>query len=72
MSPRRPVWLAPSAVQVKRSSQQPFVFSMASIQQRALNDPPLDTFIARLDLCPTQIKSHPNYQTLRSYGVIAA
>ncbi len=51
---------------------QPFVFSMASIKQRALNDHLLNTFIAKLDLCPTEIKSHPNYQTLRSYGVIAA
>jgi hypothetical protein len=32
----------------------------------------LDTFISTLGLSPTVIKSHPNYQNLRSYGVIAA
>lgn len=56
----------------QHSSQQPFVFSMASVKRRALNDHLLDTFISRLDLEPTLIKSHPNYQSLRSYGSIAA
>ncbi|MBN4003359.1 MAG: hypothetical protein HWQ58_16730 [Nostoc sp. LPT] len=53
-------------------SQKPFVFSMASVKRRALNDHLLDTFISRLGLSPTLIKSHPNYQNLRDYGVIAA
>ncbi|MBD2512311.1 transposase [Nostoc muscorum FACHB-395] len=52
--------------------QKPFVFSMASVKRRALNDHLLDTFISTLGLSPTLIKSHPNYQNLRSYGVIAA
>lgn len=52
--------------------QKPFVFSMASVKQHALNDYLLDTFISKLGLSPTLIKSHPNYQNLRSYGVIAA
>ncbi|MBN3878807.1 MAG: transposase [Nostoc sp. JL23] len=52
--------------------QKPFVFSMASVKRRALNDHLLDTFISTLGLSPTVIKSHPNYQNLRSYGVIAA
>jgi len=56
----------------QHSGQQPFVFSMASVKRRALNDHLLDTFISRLDLEPTLIKSHPNYQSLRSYGTIAA
>lgn len=51
---------------------KPFVFSMASIKRRALNDFLLDTFISRLELSPTLIKSHPNYEALRSYGIIAA
>ncbi|KAM3110773.1 hypothetical protein ACJ2PR_24735 [Phormidesmis sp. 146-33] len=51
---------------------QPFVFSMASAKRRVLNDHLLDTFISKLGLCPTVIKSHPNYQNLRSYGVITA
>lgn len=53
-------------------SQQPFVFSMASVKRRALNDHLLNTFISKLGLSPTLIKSHPNYQSLRAYGVIAA
>ena len=52
--------------------QKPFVFSMASVKRRALNDHLLDTFISTLGLSETVIKSHPNYQNLRSYGVIAA
>ena len=31
-----------------------------------------DTFISTLGLSPILIKSHPNYQDLQSYGVIAA
>ncbi|PSB48570.1 IS4 family transposase [Cyanosarcina cf. burmensis CCALA 770] len=56
----------------QHSSQQPFVFSMANVKRCALNDHLLDIFISRLDLEPTLIKSHPNYQSLRSYGTIAA
>ncbi|MEH2390261.1 MAG: hypothetical protein V7K21_00840 [Nostoc sp.] len=56
----------------QQSSQKPFVFSMASVKRRALNDYLLDTFISKLGLLPTVIKSNPNYQNLRSYGVIAA
>lgn len=56
----------------QHSGQQPFVFSMASVKRRALNDHLLDLFISRLDLEPTLIKSHPNFQNLRSYGTIAA
>ncbi|MCY7323857.1 MAG: IS4 family transposase, partial [Phormidesmis sp. CAN_BIN36] len=59
-------------VHQQQLSNQPFVFSMASVKRRALNDHLLDTFISRLELSPTEIKSHPNYQNLRSYGMIAA
>ena len=51
---------------------KPFVFSMASVKRRALNDHLLDMFISKLGLSPTLIKSHANYQSLRAYGVIAA
>nr|MBH8573968.1 transposase [Dendronalium phyllosphericum CENA369] len=56
----------------QQSAQKPLIFSMASVKRRALNDHLLDTFISMLDLSPTVIKSHPNYQNLRAYGVIAA
>lgn len=47
-------------------------FSMASYKRVAFNDHLLERFIAMLELDPTLIKSHPNYQNLRSYGIIAA
>lgn len=47
-------------------------FSMASYKRVAFNDHLLKRFISKLDLNPTLIKSHPNYQNLRSYGIIAA
>lgn len=63
--------LAKLDVHRQQLGNAPFVFSMASVKRRALNDHLLDTFISKLGLSPTVIKSHPNYQTLRSYGVIA-
>lgn len=56
----------------QHTSNNAFVFSMASIKRRALIDHLLEAFISKLDLSPTSIKSHPNYQNLRSYGSIAA
>jgi len=44
---------------------------MASYKRLAFNDHLLERFIAMLDLNPSLIKSHPNYETLRSYGIIA-
>jgi len=63
--------LAKLDVHRQQSGNTPFVFSMASVKRRALNDHLLDTFISKLGLSPNAIKSHPNYQNLRSYGVIA-
>lgn len=48
------------------------VFSMASVKRRALNEHLLETFISKLELSPTLIKSHPNYPNLCNYGVITA
>jgi Transposase DDE domain len=47
-------------------------FSMASYKRSAFNDYLLERFITQLDLDPTLIKSHPNYENLRSHGIIAA
>jgi hypothetical protein len=47
-------------------------FSMASYKRFAFNDHLLERFIDHLELDPTLIKSHPNYENLRSYGIIAA
>lgn len=46
-------------------------FSVASYKRVALNDHLLERFISMLDLDPALIKSHPNYENLRSYGIIA-
>jgi hypothetical protein len=47
-------------------------FSMTSYKRVAFNDHLLERFISKLDLDPTLIKSHPNFENLRSYGIIAA
>jgi hypothetical protein len=53
------------------TAQPSSAFSMASYKRVAFNDHLLERFISMLDLNPTLIKSHPNYQNLRSYGIIA-
>jgi hypothetical protein len=45
-------------------------FSMTSYERVAFNDHLLSRFISRLELDSTLIKSHPNDEALRSYGVI--
>jgi DDE superfamily endonuclease len=50
---------------------QPMPFSMSSYKRLAFNDHLLSRFISMLDLNPTLIKSHPNYESLRAYGLIA-
>lgn len=52
-----------------RASQ---VFSMASCKQRYFNERLLDLFIESLALDPTWVKNHSEYDTLRTYGAIAA
>jgi hypothetical protein len=58
--------------QAQGNSQVPAApFSMASYKRVAFNNHLLERFISELDLNPTLIKSHPNYENLRSYGIIA-
>jgi hypothetical protein len=61
-------------LQARRDSgaEKPFVFSLASAKHQAFNTHLLDLIIHRLDLEPTLIKSHPNYQGLCDYGSLAA
>ena len=57
--------------QVQPDATVPSVpFSMASSKRFAFNDHLLERFICQLELDPTLIKSHPNYENLRSYGII--
>jgi hypothetical protein len=53
-------------------AHSPSPFSMASYKRFAFNEHLLERFIDQLDLNPTLIKSHPNYQSLLSYGIIAS
>jgi hypothetical protein len=45
---------------------------MASVKRHALNQHLLGRLIRELELDSTSIKSHPSYQTLQNYGIIAA
>jgi hypothetical protein len=54
------------------SPQDPIPFSMSSYKRVAFNDHLLERFISQLALNPTLIKSHPNYENLRAYGIIAS
>ncbi len=53
------------------SSKNPISFSMSSYKRVAFNEHLLERFISQLALNPTLIKSHPNYENLRLYGIIA-
>lgn len=46
-------------------------FSMKSIKQRIFNEHLLELFISKLELEPTMIKNHRNYEKLRNYAVIS-
>jgi len=58
--------------QEEQKANEPFVFSMASIKQRAFNEHLLDLIISKLALDQTAVKNHPQYEYLRCYGAIAA
>jgi len=60
------------STQAKGEPAEPLSVSIASFKPQALNAHLLDLFTATFALEPTLIKSHPNYQTLLNYGVIAA
>jgi hypothetical protein len=47
---------------------RPLSFSMATYKRLALNGHLLERFISMLELDPTLIKSHPNYDLLLQYG----
>jgi DDE superfamily endonuclease len=50
---------------------RPQSFSMATYKRLALNEHLLERFISMLELNPTLIKSHPNYDLLLQYGSLA-
>jgi hypothetical protein len=64
--------LARVQAQQQHQGDTDFVLSMASVKRCALNSHLLERFIRELDLDSTSIKSHPSYQNLQNYGIIAA
>jgi hypothetical protein len=63
--------LAKREARLQHTGTKDFIFSMNNIKREALNEHLLDRFIIMLDLDPTLIKSHPNFQLLQKYGLIA-
>lgn len=53
-------------------TDEPMVFSMASIKQRAFNEHLLNLIITKLALEQTAVINHPQYEYLRNYAAIAA
>jgi hypothetical protein len=64
--------LARITAQQEQKTDGPFVFSMASIKQRAFNEHLLDLIISKLALDQTAVKNHSQFEYLRNYGAIAA
>lgn len=56
----------------QHSSPEPISFSIASYKRLALNDHLLERFISMFALDPTLIKSQPDYEAMRSYGLITS
>lgn len=63
--------LARTIAQEENKSAQCEAFSMKSIKQRIFNEHLLELFISKLELEPTVIKNHPDYEKLRNYAVIS-
>ncbi|HVF28578.1 MAG TPA: transposase [Pyrinomonadaceae bacterium] len=58
--------------QAEAKTDASFVFSMASIKQRAFNEHLLNLIISELALEPTTVINHPQFEYLRNYAAIAA
>ncbi len=55
----------------KRRQPELEAFSMKSLKQRIFNEHLLELFISKLDLNPTVIKNHRNYEKLQNYAMIS-
>lgn len=64
--------LARIMAQAEHKTDEPFVFSMASIKQRFFNEHLLNLFIDKLALEQTAVINHPQFEYLRNYAAIAA
>lgn len=64
--------LARIMVQEEEKAEEKFVFSMASIKQRAFNEHLLNLIISKLALDQSAVKNHPHFEYLRNYAAIAA
>lgn len=64
--------LARIEAQLQSEKKTRQVYSIASCKQRAFNEQYLNLIISKLEIEPQMIKNHPDYETLRNYGAIAA
>jgi hypothetical protein len=64
--------LARIMAQEEEKAEEKFVFSMASIKQRAFNEHLLNLIISKLALDQSAVKNHPQFEYLRNYAAIAA
>ena len=64
--------LARIMAQEEQHAEKKFVFSMASIKQRAFNEHLLNLIISKLALEQTAVINHPQFEYLRNYAAIAA
>ena len=58
-------------VEEKNRKPELAAFSMKSLKQRIFNEHLLELFISKLELDPTVIKNHEQYEKLRNYAVIS-
>jgi len=64
--------LARIMAQAEHTTEEKFVFSMASLKQRFFNEHLLNLFIDKLALDLITVKNHPQFEYLRNYAAIAA
>lgn len=64
--------LARIEAQLQSEQKTRQVYSIASCKQLAFNEQYLNLIISKLEIEPQMIKNHPDYESLRNYGAIAA
>jgi hypothetical protein len=57
---------------VRNKGEEQRAFSLSSMKQRRFNEHLLERIITKLELEPSAVKSHAEYESLCSYGAIAA
>ena len=66
------VTLARLMAQAEQKTDEPFVFSMASIKQHAFSEHIINLIISKLAVEQTAVKNRPQFEYLRNFAAIAA